>query len=64
MSKAKTLVFKLVRAGKIKNPKKMFCVDCGINAECYDHRDYLKPLDVQPVCRSCNTKRGPGLNKC
>lgn len=37
------------------------CVDCGAQATVYDHRDYSKPLDVQPVCRSCNMKRGPGL---
>lgn len=35
------------------------CVDCGAPAEHYDHRDYSKPLDVAPVCRSCNFKRGP-----
>lgn len=35
------------------------CVDCGARAEHYDHRDYRKPLDVQPVCRSCNFNRGP-----
>lgn len=35
------------------------CVDCGKPARHYDHRDYTKPLDVAPVCRSCNFKRGP-----
>jgi hypothetical protein len=39
------------------------CVDCGEQATCYDHRDYSKPLDVQPVCHSCNKRRGPGLNR-
>lgn len=38
------------------------CVDCGDEAIHYDHRDYLKPLDVVPVCGGCNKKRGPGLN--
>jgi hypothetical protein len=37
------------------------CVDCGEPAAHYDHRDYSKPLDVVPVCRSCNCRRGPGL---
>lgn len=37
------------------------CVDCGSQAECYDHRDYNKPLDVEPVCSACNMKRGPGI---
>lgn len=35
------------------------CVDCGKPAQCYDHRDYLEPLDVDPVCMRCNGKRGP-----
>jgi len=39
------------------------CVDCGQEAKHYDHRDYLKPLEVDPVCRGCNIRRGPGLNK-
>ncbi len=39
------------------------CVDCGEQAEHYDHRDYMKPLDVDAVCRKCNFKRGPGLNR-
>jgi hypothetical protein len=34
------------------------CVDCGEAAREYDHRDYARPLDVQPVCRKCNKKRG------
>lgn len=38
------------------------CVDCGIPATEYDHRDYTKPRDVEPVCRPCNHKRGPALD--
>lgn len=34
------------------------CTDCGACAYEYDHRDYGRPLDVQPVCRSCNKRRG------
>jgi len=37
------------------------CVDCGEKAYCYDHRDYAKPLEVEPVCRRCNVRRGPAL---
>lgn len=38
------------------------CLDCGVNrAVAYDHRDYSKPLEVQPVCHSCNLKRGPAV---
>lgn len=34
------------------------CADCGRRATGYDHRDYLKPLDVNAVCTSCNHRRG------
>ena len=34
------------------------CTDCGGTAEQYDHRDYSRPLDVEPVCRRCNHRRG------
>lgn len=34
------------------------CTDCGEVAAQYDHRDYARALDVEPVCRSCNLKRG------
>lgn len=47
------------RKGILLSPKGMACVDCGKSADRYDHRDYSMPLDVVPVCGSCNTKRGP-----
>lgn len=34
------------------------CVDCGKPAAQWEHRDYARPLDVEPVCQSCNCKRG------
>ena len=37
------------------------CSDCGEPAYGYDHRDYRKPFDVEPICRQCNSDRGPGL---
>jgi hypothetical protein len=37
------------------------CVDCGAAAVEYDHRDYGRPLDVDPVCRVCNKKRGTAI---
>ena len=40
---------------------KIRCVDCGQPAEVYDHRDYRKPLTVDPVCRSCDQIRGEAL---
>lgn len=43
-------------------PAKIFkCEDCGNKAEHYDHRDYSKPLEVVPVCKACNNKRGKGI---
>lgn len=51
---------KAVKSGVIqKLDGSVQCVDCGNPARHYDHRDYTKPLDVSPVCRSCNFKRGP-----
>jgi hypothetical protein len=35
------------------------CVDCGAPAVGYDHRDYYRPLWVDPVCARCNALRGP-----
>lgn len=36
------------------------CVDCKqYDAKFYEHRDYFKPWDVQPVCGGCNRSRGP-----
>lgn len=37
----------------------VLCADCGCQATEYDHRDYFKPLMVEPVCHPCNIKRGP-----
>ena len=54
-----------VRFGDLPDLKKVErpCVDCGNRAVEYDHRDYMKPLDVQAVCKSCNAARGEGANK-
>lgn len=46
-----------VRNGDLPHPTTQECA-CGAAAEVYDHRDYRKPLDVTPACRSCNGKRG------
>lgn len=37
------------------------CADCGKPSTDYDHRDYTKPLEVEPTCRSCNLLRGPAF---
>lgn len=59
-SKAIGAVHAAIRAGAL--PKlcgDIQCVDCGEPARHYEHRDYTKPLDVVPVCISCNYSRGP-----
>lgn len=45
--------------GDIAPPTQYACVDCSRPAKLYDHRSYVRPLDVQPVCHSCNVRRGP-----
>jgi len=59
-----SIVNAAVNAGILPRLKgsKIQCVDCGELARDYDHRDYMKPLDVEPVCRVCNIKRGSALN--
>lgn len=43
-------------------PSTIMCVDCRKRlADSYDHRDYSQPLVVEPVCRTCNLRRGPGI---
>lgn len=50
-----------VRKGEIPAAKTLVCVDCEGRATEYDHRDYRKPLEVAPVCRPCNQRRGPAV---
>ena len=52
------VVSKELSSGRLVPAKTLTCVDCGKPAFDYDHREYLKPLEVVPVCRSCNIKRG------
>lgn len=54
-------VRRAVREGILPPYAQQYCVDCGGFAQCYDHRSHLKPLDVEPVCRSCNSKRGRSI---
>lgn len=60
--KACRLVRDAVLNGNLLPAKLLSCTDCGKPAVLYDHRDYSKPLDVQPVCKSCNNKRGSAKN--
>jgi hypothetical protein len=50
-----------IRSGAMRPARECSCVDCGKPATDYDHRDYNKPLEVEPTCRSCNLLRGPAL---
>lgn len=50
-----------IKTGALLPARAHVCTDCGSPAVCYDHRDYSRPLDVQPVCIGCNWRRGPGL---
>lgn len=59
-SVAGALVAKAIREGRLKPAACYLCVDCGARAREYDHRDYNQPLKVEPVCRTCNRRRGPG----
>ncbi len=33
------------------------CIDCGEQATEYDHRDYRRYMDVEPICGKCNAGR-------
>ncbi len=51
-------VLAAVSAGTLQQAYLLKCVDCQGDAEIYEHRDYTKPLDVEPVCQKCNQQRG------
>lgn len=59
--RAMAAVAKAIATGALMRPATYKCVDCDKQAQQYDHRDYRKPLDVDPVCRSCNQRRGRAL---
>ena len=50
-----------IKSGKLRPPTDFACADCGKPATEYDHRDYSRPLDIEPVCHPCNKLRGPGV---
>lgn len=58
---AHKLVSEAIKRGELCSPRTLDCADCGGQAMDYDHRDYTKPLAVEPVCRSCNKLRGPAI---
>lgn len=59
---ARCMVNAAVKRGIIPSLKvgDVACVDCGGVADRYDHRNYARPLDVEPVCAACNQLRGAG----
>ncbi len=61
-NKAHGIVHKAVKEGKLEPPTNFSCVDCGLKAIFYEHRDYNKPLEVVPICRLCNIKRGSAIH--
>ena len=56
------LVATAKRHGKLPRADSLPCADCGGKARDYDHRDYMKPLDVQAVCHGCNVRRGTAFD--
>jgi len=58
---AMKVVAKAVRGGRIQPAAAFACADCSDAAAVYDHRDYTKPLQVEPVCLRCNARRGPAF---
>ena len=60
-AQAASVVNKAVRNGILAPVATLICVDCGKPAQCYEHRDYNKPLEVVPTCKSCNTRRGRAI---
>jgi hypothetical protein len=47
-----------IRDGRLKPIAGQVCVDCGRPAYAYEHRNYNRPLAVEPVCQPCNYRRG------
>lgn len=48
-----------IKDKSLPHPNDRPCVDCGLPADEYEHRNYARPLDVVAVCHGCNLRRGP-----
>lgn len=59
---AASAVAKAKQEGGLSPPTGM-CTDCDQPAAMYDHRDYNRPLDVDPVCKGCNVRRKSAIPK-
>jgi hypothetical protein len=63
--KASATVARAIRQGQLPRLGSgcgIRCTDCDSDARVYEHRDYSKPLEVEPVCFSCNLRRGPAID--
>lgn len=62
-ARSHSMVSAAVKKGLLPNLRtgEYACSDCGGVALEYDHRDYGRPFDVDPVCRSCNKQRGTAI---
>lgn len=58
---ARRMVALAVSTGFMRPASEFLCIDCGDPAKHYDHRDYNRPLDVDPVCTRCHGRRGRGI---
>jgi hypothetical protein len=57
---ARRWILLAIRTGRLLPASTFKCVDCKENwASGWEHRDYDRPLDVDPTCGSCNHMRGP-----
>ena len=56
-TKARLEVKKAIQKEMLLPISKCFCIDCGTIACDYHHENYLFPLEVVPLCRSCHIKR-------
>jgi hypothetical protein len=61
-SKASAILNNYIKKHAFSKATEKLCVDCGCRAHVHDHRDYTKPLEVDPVCFSCNSIRGMALD--
>lgn len=60
-AQAWSAVNRAVARGELRPAREFNCTRCGQRpALDYEHRDYSAPMDVKPVCRSCNRLLGAG----
>lgn len=60
--RATSEVTKAIKNGEMDRADAHACADCGKTARDWDHRDYLRPLEVVPLCKGCNIKRGTAFD--